>query len=84
MIASRSGGVQEVVIDGVTGILVAPDNPEEIAHAVKQVLVDTDYARQLGQNGRRHVEEEMNWRLGAEKVDDILCSLADGQTWVAR
>lgn len=56
VIASRVGGLPEIVIDGVTGILVDND-PAEIAAAVARLAGDRDLAARLGAAGRRMVEE---------------------------
>jgi glycosyltransferase involved in cell wall biosynthesis len=56
VIASRVGGLPEIVIDGVTGILVDND-PAEIAAAVARLAEDRGLAARLGAAGRRMVEE---------------------------
>ncbi|MCS7041894.1 MAG: glycosyltransferase family 4 protein [Bryobacteraceae bacterium] len=56
VIASRVGGLPEIVIDGVTGILVDND-PADIAAAVARLAGDRGLAARLGAAGRRMVEE---------------------------
>lgn len=56
VIASRVGGLPEIVIDGLTGILVDND-PAEIADAVARLAGDRDLAARLGAAGRRMVQE---------------------------
>lgn len=56
VIASRVGGLPEIVLDGVTGILVDND-PAEIAAAVARLAADRELAARLGAAGRRMVEE---------------------------
>ena len=55
VIASRVGGLPEVVTHGETGLLVAND-PDEVASAMKTLARDPAYATQLGRNGRSRVE----------------------------
>ena len=62
VIAGRSGGVPEAVLDGETGLVVEPDAPDVLADAVIRLLENPELARRLGENGRRRVEEELNWR----------------------
>jgi len=57
-VGSAVGGIPEVLIDGETGLLVPPGEPEALAAAVVRVLGDGDLARRLGDAGRRHVERE--------------------------
>jgi len=57
VVASRVSGIPEVVVDGETGWLVPPEDPEALAGALAQVLTDSDEARRRGEAGRRRVAE---------------------------
>ena len=73
VVAGRSGGAVEAVADGETGLLVdTPDSPEAVADTIRRLLQDTDLCRQLGQAGRKRVEERYDWRLLARQVEEIL------------
>lgn len=61
VVAGRSGGAAEAVLDGETGLLVDPDQPEVLADALLSVLDNPELARKLGAAGRRRVESELNW-----------------------
>jgi phosphatidylinositol alpha-1,6-mannosyltransferase len=52
-LAARGGAAAEVVEDGVTGLLVDPDDPGEMAGALARLLDDRELARQMGEAGRR-------------------------------
>ena len=56
-IGSRIGPVAEVVEDGVTGYLVAPDDPEQFAKRTLELLGDDAKRRSFGEAGRRRVEK---------------------------
>lgn len=60
VVATDVGGVQEQVIDGLTGLLVEKENSEQLAQAVIKLLADRDRARQMGENGRKLVEERFS------------------------
>ncbi|MCS7070045.1 MAG: glycosyltransferase family 4 protein [Anaerolinea sp.] len=60
VIATHVNGVPEVVIDGVTGILVPPGDPKALADAILRLLHDPDLARRMGAAGRARVEEHFN------------------------
>jgi len=62
VVAGRSGGAAEAVLDGETGILVEPDQPVELADAILSLLSDPSRAGALGEAGRRRVEAELNWK----------------------
>jgi glycosyltransferase involved in cell wall biosynthesis len=51
VVASRIGGLSEIIEDGQTGILVEPQNHRELASAIIKCLANIDYARQLGAAG---------------------------------
>jgi glycosyltransferase involved in cell wall biosynthesis len=58
VVATRVGGLPELVEDGVTGLLVEPERPEALAEALVRVLGDRALADRLGQAGRRLVLED--------------------------
>lgn len=53
VIATRVGGNAEVVDDGVTGVLVAPERPEELATAIVRLANDRNELRRMGEAARR-------------------------------
>ena len=57
VIATKVGGVPEVVLDGETGILVPPRNPEALAQVTLKLLTNRALAKRMGQAGRRRVEK---------------------------
>ena len=52
VVAPRVGGIPELVEDGVTGLLVPPNDAAALATAYKRLLTDETLARRLGQNAR--------------------------------
>jgi phosphatidylinositol alpha-1,6-mannosyltransferase len=67
VIAGRSGGVPDAVLDGLTGLLVDPVDSDAIAAAIIKVLGEPGLANTLGANGRKWVEAEMNWTRAANE-----------------
>jgi glycosyltransferase involved in cell wall biosynthesis len=61
VVASAVGGILEVVEDGVTGLLVPPSRPGELAAALNAVLSDGERARAMGRAGRARVERLFSW-----------------------
>jgi glycosyltransferase involved in cell wall biosynthesis len=57
VVASAVSGIPEVVVDGETGWLVPPEDPEALAGALTEVLGGPAEARRRGEAGRRRVEE---------------------------
>jgi glycosyltransferase involved in cell wall biosynthesis len=56
VVATRVGGIPEIVEDGGTGLLVKPSDPGALAEAVTVLLKDRQMALTLGFNGRQKVE----------------------------
>lgn len=55
VVATRIAGMDEVVIDGMTGLLVEPRQPVELAKAIQRLLEDEGLRHRLGESGRRQV-----------------------------
>lgn len=58
VIASRVGGLQEVVLDRQTGLLVPPGEVIALAKAIKSLIDDPGRAREMGRRGRLRYEQE--------------------------
>lgn len=56
VVASRVGGLPEAVSNGETGLLVPPDEPQDLAEAILALLRDPDRAAAMGRAGRSRVE----------------------------
>lgn len=64
VVASCTGGLPEVVVDGETGLLVEPEDPVALARAIRMLLADPDRAARMGAAGRQRVRE----RFSAERM----------------
>jgi alpha-maltose-1-phosphate synthase len=71
VVASRTGGIPEVVADGETGLLVEPDEPAALASALNSLIGDPDRARAMGQAGRARAESEFSWTTVAAQTADL-------------
>lgn len=54
LVASRTGGIPEIVVEGETGLLVPVNDPESLAQAVRELLADPARARRMGAAARLH------------------------------
>jgi starch synthase len=90
VVASATGGILEVVVDGVTGYRVPfdqdpvtsfPLNPEQfsrdLAGKLSALLADPEKARRFGDAGRTRVEERFSWTTIAAQTIDLYRSLIE-------
>jgi glycosyltransferase involved in cell wall biosynthesis len=71
VVATAVGGTPEVVMDGVTGLLVPPQDPSALAQAIERLLRDPDLRRTMGRAGRRRVEQHFDVRETVRQVEDL-------------
>jgi glycosyltransferase involved in cell wall biosynthesis len=67
VVASRVGGLAEVVVDGETGFLVEPGDVEALRDRLARLLSDRRLAARLGDNARALAVERFTWRRCAER-----------------
>jgi phosphatidylinositol alpha-1,6-mannosyltransferase len=75
VVAGRSGGEVDVVVDGGTGLLVDGTSVDEVRSAIGSLLRDPTRLCALGANGRARVESTHNWSHAAAVVDTVLAEL---------
>lgn len=76
VIGTATGGIPEMIADGVTGFIAERDNPDSLADKITALVTDKALAVRMGENGRRRfennfTEEAFNVRFG-EAVRRIL------------
>ncbi|MCC6180187.1 MAG: glycosyltransferase family 4 protein [Chloroflexi bacterium] len=77
VVASRLGGLPEVVQHGVTGFLVEPGNVDELRERLAQVLGDRALAVRLGRAARERAVERFTWQACAERCLTAYAELFD-------
>lgn len=60
-IVTNTGGLQTIVEDSVSGIKVRPNDVLHLVEKISILLQDTEYARFLGENGKKRVETMFGW-----------------------
>ena len=76
VIASDLPALAELVQDGVTGLLVPPEDPEQLAAALSGLLDAPERARAMGEAGRRWAVTERTWAANAARYHELYLSLA--------
>ena len=67
VIATRVGGIPDMVRDGETGLLVPPNDPDALREALKRLMGDAALRSRLGKAGREFAAKELSWSSIAEK-----------------
>jgi glycosyltransferase involved in cell wall biosynthesis len=60
-IATRVGGIPAAVVDGATGLLVAPGDPDSLSAALVRIAQDVELRDRLGRNAFERVAENFTW-----------------------
>lgn len=82
VVATAVGGVPSVVEDGVTGLLVPPEDPQALARAILQLLEDETARRRMGEAGPKWVRERFSCQAmldGIERVYSRLLNDSPGE-----
>jgi phosphatidylinositol alpha-1,6-mannosyltransferase len=72
VVAGRSGGSPDAVLDGQTGYVVDGTSVEEVAARLVELLTDPERARAMGEAGRAWVETHWRWDVLAERLRGML------------
>jgi glycosyltransferase involved in cell wall biosynthesis len=82
VVASNVGGVPEIVEDGVTGILIPPQDPQALADAIKRLIDDPVLARGMGDEAYQRVREKFTLSSQTteliELYESVLCETQQG------
>lgn len=76
VVAGRSGGVPDIVADGLTGILTAPGDVTAFTDAVRTMLTDPGRRRAMGDAAAQRVSEQADLGRAAETLGRIIAQIA--------
>lgn len=71
VVASKEGGLREVVDDGETGFLVKYGSVIGIAKAVTDILQNEDLGAEMGRKGRKRVERDFTWKAVTDRINSV-------------
>jgi len=80
VIATRVGGTPEIVTDRSTGVLVDPQDPAALAKSISELIEHRDYARQLGEAGKRHILEHFSMEQTVRRTEALYAELIRPQS----
>lgn len=71
VVATRVGGLPEVVAHGQTGLLVENENVPALTEAIAFLLVNPEVAAEMGRAGRRRAQALFSWERHIDAYDDL-------------
>ncbi len=78
LVATRTEGVEEVAKDGVTALLVPPQDPEALDGALERLLADPGEARRIGEAARESIDRQLDQREWIDKIESVYRELLHG------
>lgn len=71
VITSDIRGIEELVDDGINGLIVPPKDPEAIADAIEKLFSQPDFREKMGVEGKKKIEKDFNTKIETQKLEDI-------------
>jgi glycosyltransferase involved in cell wall biosynthesis len=71
VIGTRSGAIPHVIKENWDGLLVNYQDEQELAGAILELLSDKNFAKRLGQNGKKKVKDRFTWKIVASKFRQV-------------
>ena len=72
VIAGKSGGAPDAVLEGETGITVDGRNPADVARAVIDLFDNPIKAKEMGERGREWINSNWRWEIWSNKFIELL------------
>ena len=79
VVATRVGGLPDLVEEGITGLLVEPRSPARLAQAINDLLAQTDRAREMGIRGAERQRAELTIDVTLRRLEDLYAELLAGR-----
>lgn len=72
VIGGNSGGVPEAIQHNVSGLVIDPNNTDELARSLITLLVDDKFAAKMGAAGKEIAQKKFRWEHEVKKINEIL------------
>lgn len=79
VVATRVGGIPEIIADGVNGYLVEPKEPRALSEKIAKLLENEPLRNKMGQTGRETVRQRFDIRKSVVKTEQIYSSILDSK-----
>ena len=75
-VGTSGSGIEDTMVDGVTGFLVKPDSVASLASGIEALVADTSFRHRMGEAAREHAAAKHTWQRTGENTLDYLRSCA--------
>jgi glycosyltransferase involved in cell wall biosynthesis len=75
VIATNQGGPLEIIEDGVSGLLVPPENPKLLSDKISFLVENKQISKAMGENARRRIEEKFSIERNVKDIEDVYLNL---------
>ena len=75
VIATNMGGPAEIIDNGVSGLLIRPDDSTMLAESIDKILCDSELREMLGYRGLRRVQEKFSLKTFSRKINELYIKL---------
>jgi len=79
IVATRAGGIPEVVAENETGLLCERESPDELAECIESLLQNPELRQRMGQAGRELAENRFAAERVAAKIEALIAPLLSGR-----
>lgn len=80
VVGTAVGGIPEIIQDGVTGVLVPPDDPEALCNAAQELLRNDVFRERLAEAGYRCVAQRFQWAAAGDRYESAFRALCEGRS----
>jgi len=80
VVATKVGGIPEIVLDGQTGILIEPNDAQGLAQAVISLLENEEERKRMGLNAKNRVNEKFSAQSMVDSIAQIYVSLISNKS----
>ena len=77
VISTKVGGIPEFLVDNKNGFVIDPGDSTQLTQRVLTLLQDPRLAKEMGDRGRKLIEEKFSWRLITSQVIDLYHKLLE-------
>src|SRR5258708_35399068 len=78
VVTTRLDGIEELVEDGVSGLLVRPGDVSALAAQLERLLCDSELRQRLAEVGRRVIEQRFDRRINFARLKTLLLNATQG------